>query len=80
MTLRAFAFPGWRARVDGVTTSIESDGQGRIAVRVPAGAERLEARFGGTADRRAAALLSTLGAAAWLVLVSGVTARRRDSD
>lgn len=75
VTLRAFDFPGWRARVDGVATPIEPDSQGRIAVRVPPGAERLEVRFGSTGDRRAGALLSLLGGAVAVALARRFTTR-----
>jgi hypothetical protein len=52
-------FPGWRCRVDGQPTEVEPlPSSGLISVRVPRGAHRVELRFGRTAGRWIADLLS----------------------
>jgi hypothetical protein len=70
--VRIFAFPGWRARIDGAATAWRTDPEsGDILVDVPAGRHEVRLDFGATPTRRAGELVSllalVLGAAGLLV-------------
>lgn len=76
----SFDFPGWTARIDGAPTPITAeDPSGLITFDVPAGAHRVEVRWGATPLRVALVTLSVLSGAGVLavVWVSGRSGRRR---
>jgi hypothetical protein len=64
LVLRLFDYPAWRLRVDGrEAPKIVQAPHGLVAVAVPSGASRVEARFIRTPDRTTGGLVSALGAA-----------------
>jgi 6-pyruvoyl-tetrahydropterin synthase related domain len=64
LILHQFAFPGWRAWVDGVPVSIEQAGElGLQAVDVPAGRHTVEVAWTWTPIRTVAAVISSLALA-----------------
>lgn len=74
-----FYFPGWRATVDGASTTIDpSDPYGLIQVTVPAGRHRLEVWFGST-PLRTVALLISVATLVGLALVTVFTFRGRNT-
>ncbi len=61
----AFYYPGWRARVDGKPVEVTPEPEtGLVTFPVPAGAHRLEVRFGETAARLALDAVSVVSVAA----------------
>lgn len=76
-TLPQFAFPGWRALVDGRPVPVARDpATGLLRVRLPAGQHRLEVRMGNTPVRAISGLVA-LASAAWLLLGGAWPAGRR---
>jgi hypothetical protein len=76
LVLRLFDYPAWRVRVEGADAPKTRWGaNGLIAVAVPAGRSRVEARFIRTPDRTIGGLVSALGA----VLAAAVFFRARRS-
>lgn len=62
---RAFAFPGWRARVNGEPVTITpTEPEGLISFPVPAGESTLDIAFGETPPRRAGTAVTLLALAA----------------
>ncbi len=59
LTLRAFAFPGWQAYVDGApSVIIPTQPYGFISLDIPAGTHQVQLRFGSTPIRRIAEAIS----------------------
>ena len=76
LLVHQFAFPGWRATVDGRARAIAPEPVGgRIAIEMRPGDRRLELVFGDTPERRAAELASGTAAAGLALYV--LLARRR---
>ena len=56
-----FYFPGWEVTVDGQPVAVDpAEPTGALAVAVPAGEHRIEARFGDTPPRTLGAFISGL--------------------
>lgn len=82
LRLRAFAFPGWTAEIDGKPLAVEPDGPaGIVALPVPAGEHQVTLWFGDTPVRQAGLVLSGLGvvalAAIAMVRLHALTFRHR---
>lgn len=76
LTANLFAYPGWRASVDGEPVAITPEAAyGRVTLPLPAGRHEVVLRFGETPLRLAADLVS--GAALLLVAILLVHARRQ---
>jgi hypothetical protein len=76
LRLYQFAFPGWRAEVDGVEVPTELGlPEGFMVIPLPAGTHVVDVRFGATPARRFAGLASAL-AALTTVGVAGALALR----
>ena len=79
LKLRTFAYPGWRATVEGQPVPLRAAGPlSQIEVELPSGVSQVELRFGSTMGRSAGAALSL---AALLIAVGlGFATRRRDFE
>jgi hypothetical protein len=71
---RIYAFPGWRAEVDGRAAGTRADASGAIVVDVPPGDHALRLTFGSTPPRRRAAWISAVCLA---LAAAGLMARSR---
>ena len=74
LVLQSPFFPGWEVALDGqaLRPAIEP-GSGYMAVAVPAGMHRVDARFGRTWTRAAADLITLVSLLAWIGLIARLT-------
>ena len=76
-----FAFPGWRAVVNGVETPITpTTPDGRISVAVPAGHAKIDLGFGTTPARQAGGAVTIVGLVALAALGASAGWRRARAD
>jgi len=80
LVFNTFYFPGWQARVDGRRAALGvADRSGRMCLNLPPGSHMIELRFGNTAARLWAKLVSALSAVV-AFLAFTVLWRKQESD
>jgi hypothetical protein len=68
LELARWAFPGWRARLEGRPVPLAPGPFGSIELAIPAGSSRLELDYRSPLVRRVTVAISAVAIAVWLVL------------